>query len=348
MTSMSEPGSNTVGRRALICGVGGQDGAYLAGLLLEKGYAVTGTSRDAASMQRRGLATLGVEERVDMVSMAPNDFRSVLQTITRCQPDEIYNLAGQTSVGLSFDQPVETIESIAIGTLNLLEAIRFTGREIRFYNAGSSECFGDTGEEPANENTPFRPRSPYAVAKACAHNLVANYRESYGMRASTGILSNHESPLRPERFVTQKIVRAAARIAAGSQEKLKLGKLDIWRDWGWAPEYVEAIWLMLQEPQSEDFVVGTGQSISLGQFVEFAFAHFGLDWRQHVEQDQALLRPSEIRHGAADPRLANARLGWQARRSAQEVVTGMCEAAAAIDRATFDQDRNIARLNSKQ
>jgi len=340
--------TNLTGRRALICGVGGQDGAYMSEMLLEKGYLVTGSSRDAAGMSRRGLATLGIEQRVDVVSMAPNDFRSVLQTITRCQPDEIYNLAGQTSVGLSFDQPVETIESIAIGMLNLLEAIGFTGREIRFYNAGSSECFGDTGEEPANENTPFRPRSPYAVAKACAHNLVANYRESYGMRASTGILFNHESPLRPERFVTQKIVRAAARIAAGSQEKLKLGNLDIWRDWGWAPEYVEAMWLMLQQPQSEDFVVGTGQSISLGQFVEFAFAHFGLDWQQHVEQDQALLRPSDIRHGAADPWLANARLGWQARRSAQEVVTGMCEAAAAIDRATFDQDRNIARLNSKQ
>ncbi len=321
---MSEASSNTAGRRALICGVGGQDGAYLAALLLEKGYVVTGTSRDAASMNRRGLATLGIEQRVDVVSTAPNDFRSVLQTITRCRPDEIYNLAGQTSVGLSFDQPVETIESIAIGTLNLLEAIRFTGQPVRFFNAGSSECFGDTGQEPANESAPFRPRSPYAVAKACAHNLVANYRESYGMHASTGILFNHESPLRPERFVTQKIVRAAARIAAGSQETLRLGNLDIWRDWGWAPEYVDAMWRMLQQPQPEDFVIGTGRTVSLEYFTERAFAHFGLDWRQHVEQDRSLLRPSDIRHGVADPRLANAVLGWQPSLTVEEVVTAMC------------------------
>jgi GDPmannose 4,6-dehydratase len=329
MTSMSEAGSNTAGRCALICGVGGQDGAYLAALLLAKGYAVIGTSRDAASMSRRGLTALGIEPRVEVVPMALNDFRSVLQTITRYRPDEIYNLAGQTSVGLSFEQPVETIESIAIGTLNLLEAIRFTGREIRFYNAGSSECFGDTGEEPADENTPFRPRSPYAVAKVCAHNLVANYRESYGMHASTGILFNHESPLRPERFVTQKIVKAAARIATGSEETLKLGNLDIWRDWGWAPEYVEAMWLMLQQLDPEDLVIGTGHSVSLEYFTERAFAHFGLDWRAHVQQDRSLLRPSDIRHGASDPQLANTRLRWRAKQSAPDVVRSMCDAAVA-------------------
>lgn len=218
-------------RRALICGIGGQDGAYLSELLLAKGYDVLGTSRDSTSVNFRGLQTLGVANKVRIVSMAPNDFRSVLQTVAAVLPDEIYNLAGQTSVGLSFDQPVETIESIAIGTLNLLEAIRFVGRPIRLYNAGSSECFGDTGAEPANENTPFKPRSPYAVAKACAHNLVTNYREAYDMFACTGILFNHESPLRPERFVTQKVVRAACRIAEGSSEVLRLGSLDIHRDW---------------------------------------------------------------------------------------------------------------------
>lgn len=316
-------------RRALICGVGGQDGAYLAALLLGKGYQVAGSSRDQASMSRRGLETLGIASRVEVVSMAPSDFRSVLQTIKRTQPDEIYNLAGQSSVGLSFEQPVETIESISIGVLNLLEAIRFAERPIRLYNAGSSECFGDTGELPANESTPFRPRSPYAVAKACAHNLVANYREAYRMHACTGILFNHESPLRPERFVTQKIVRAAARIAAGSDEALALGNLDIQRDWGWAPEYVEAMWRLLQLQTPEDLVIGTGRSVPLAHFVERAFGHFGLDWQQHVRQDPALLRPSDIRHGAADPSRARERLGWRPQHGVDEVVAAMCEAARA-------------------
>jgi len=262
--------------------------------------------------------------------MAPNDFRSVLQTVARAAPDEIYNLAGQTSVGLSFDQPVETIESIVIGVLNLLEAIRFVERPIAFYNAGSSECFGDTGEHRATEETPFRPRSPYAVAKVCAHNLVVNYRDAYGMRACTGILSNHESPLRPERFVTQKVVRAASRIAAGSAETLSLGNLDIHRDWGWAPEYVEAMWLMLQQPAVGDYVIASGRTASLEHFVAQAFAHFGLDWQKHVRVDPTLLRPSDIRYGAADPSLARRVLGWQAQRQVDGVVAGMCEAAAAL------------------
>jgi len=314
----------------LICGVGGQDGAYLARFLIAKGYEVVGTSRDAANAQRAGLRELGVDARVRVVSMAPNDFRSVLQTVARAAPDEIYNLAGQTSVGLSFDQPVETIESIVIGVLNLLEAIRFVERPIAFYNAGSSECFGDTGEHRATEETPFRPRSPYAVAKVCAHNLVVNYRDAYGMRACTGILSNHESPLRSERFVTQKVVHAACRIAAGSGEVLSLGNLDIHRDWGWAPEYVEVMWLMLQQPSVRDYVIASGRSASLEHFVSQAFAHFGLDWQQHVRTDPTLLRPSDIRYGAADPTLARRMLGWQAQRQVDEVVSAMCEAATAL------------------
>jgi GDPmannose 4,6-dehydratase len=326
MTTTNEP--DAAPRRALICGVGGQDGAYLARFLLAKGYEVVGTSRDAANAQRAGLRQLGVDATVSVVSMAPNDFRSVLQTVTRVAPDEIYNLAGQTSVGLSFDQPVETIESIVIGVLNLLEAIRFVDRPIAFYNAGSSECFGDTGEHRATEDTPFRPRSPYAVAKACAHNLVVNYRDAYGMRACTGILFNHESPLRPERFVTQKVVRAACRIAAGSGETLLLGNLDIHRDWGWAPEYVEVMWQMLQQPQLRDYVIATGRSASLEYFVSQAFAHFGMDWKQHVRVDATLLRPSDIRYGAADPAQAQRMLGWQAQRQIDDVITGMCEAAA--------------------
>ena len=329
VTTSQAPAPSSPKRRALICGVAGQDGAYLARLLLGKGYEVTGTSRDATVANRSGLEALGVGPQVRVVSMAPNDFRSVLQTLTRCAPDEVYNLAGQSSVGLSFEQPVEAIESIALGTLNLLEAIRFVERPVRLYNAGSSECFGDTGTAPASEATAFRPRSPYAVAKACAHNLVANYREAYRMHACTGILFNHESPLRPERFVTQKIVRAASRIAAGADEKLTLGNLDIHRDWGWAPEYVDAMWRMLQQDEPADLVIATGRSVSLEYFVSAAFGYFNLDWRQHVQQDRALLRPSDIQYGAADPALALNRLGWKATTDVDRVVAQMCRAAAA-------------------
>lgn len=321
-------------RRALICGVGGQDGAYLAQFLLGKAYDVVGSSRDATSMSRRGLNSLGIDGQVQLVSMALNDFRSVLQTVTRVAPDEIYNLAGQTSVGLSFEQPVEAIESIAIGALNLLETIRFVDRPIRLYNAGSSECFGDTGNRPATESTPFLPRSPYAVAKVCAHNLIANYREAYRMHACTGILFNHESPLRPERFVTQKIVRAACRIANGSRESLLLGNLDVHRDWGWAPEYVEVMWTMLQQEQAQDFVIATGRSVSLEYFVARAFESVGLDWRRHVRLDSTLLRPSDIRYGSADPSRASHLLGWQAKRQVDDVIDAMCRAAEADLRGT--------------
>jgi len=314
-------------RRALVCGIGGQDGAYLAALLLSKGYEVVGTSRDANALNRDGLKALGIDERVQVLSMMPSDFRTVLRTITRSEPDEIYNLAGQTSVGMSFDQPVEAIESIAIGTLNLLEAMRFVGRPIRFYNAGSSECFGDTGTAVASEATPFSPRSPYAVAKVCAQNLVSNYREAYKLFACTGILFNHESPLRPTHFVTQKIVRSATRIAAGSSERLRLGNIDIHRDWGWAPEYVEAMWLMLQQDAPEDFVIATGRTVSLAYFVQKTFEAFDLDWQQYVTTDPALLRPSDIRYGAADPSRARARLGWAARTDVDDVIRNMCRAA---------------------
>ena len=239
-------------KTALICGVSGQDGAYLAKLLLGKGYKVYGGSRDAQMSSFRNLSRLGIRKDVDLLSININDFRSVLQTLLRTKPDEVYNLAGQSSVGLSFEQPVETLESISVGTLNLLEAIRFSNLPIKFYNAGSSECFGDTGSLAANEMTPFRPRSPYGVAKAAAFWQVANYREAYTIQASTGILFNHESPLRPERFVTQKIVATACRIADSSGEVLTLGNIDIARDWGWAPDYVEAMWLMLQQEQPDD------------------------------------------------------------------------------------------------
>lgn len=319
---------NSMMRCALICGVSGQDGAYLSKLLIEKGYVVYGTSRDSSTQKFKNLASLGVLQDVKLISMASNDFRSVLNAISVCVPDEIYNLAGQSSVGLSFEQPVETIESVAIGTLNILESIRFVGRPIKFYSAGSSECFGDTGASRANEDTPFRPRSPYAVAKACAHNLVANYRDAYKMHASTGILFNHESPLRPERFVTQKIIRGAARIARGDLDILEIGNLDIHRDWGWAPEYVEAMWLMLQQDAPRDFVIATGRTASLEEFVDLAFGFFGLDWRKHVRQDASLLRPSDIRFGAANPERARELLGWQSSVSLEELIKRMCISVA--------------------
>lgn len=307
-------------KRALICGVSGQDGAYLAELLLAKGYQVFGSSRDAQTASFRNLEFLNVRERVACESMALNDFRSVLQVLTKVEPDEIYNLAGQSSVGLSFEQPVETMESIAIGTLNLLEGIRFLRSSAKLYNAGSSECFGNTGSHPADENTPFRPRSPYAVAKAAAHWEVASYRDAYGLYACTGILFNHESPLRPERFVTKKIVASACRIANGATEKLRLGNIDVVRDWGWAPEYVDAMWRMLQQDSAEDYVIATGESYSLREFVAAVFGALDLDWQDHVLIDPALLRPSDLSEGRADPRRAGVRLGWHASKRLHEVV----------------------------
>jgi GDPmannose 4,6-dehydratase len=258
--------------------------------------------------------------------MAVTDFRSVLQAVRKTLPDEIYNLAGQSSVGLSFQQPVETLESISLGTLNLLEAIRFVDLPIRLYNAGSSECFGDTGGRAATEETPFRPRSPYAVAKSAAFWEVANYREAYGLFACSGILYNHESPLRPHRFVTRKIVSAAARIANGSREKLKLGNLSIERDWGWAPEYVEAMWRMLQQPEPRDYVIATGEVNRLSDFVEAAFREVGLDWETHTEVDRALFRPTDLSRGVGDPSLAAKELGWTAKHRMRDVVRMMVEA----------------------
>ncbi len=313
-------------RTALICGVSGQDGAYLARFLLGQGYRVAGTTRDAQMSSLSNLDRLGIRGRVEVASMAINDFRSVLQVLARFQPHEVYNLAGQSSVGLSFEQPVETLDSISVGTLNLLEGIRFLDRSIRLYNAGSSECFGDTGEHPADEDTPFRPRSPYAVAKAAAFWEVANYREAYGLFACSGILFNHESPLRPERFVTQKIVRAACRIKAGSGERLRLGNLDIHRDWGYAPEYVEAMQRMLQQDRAEDFVIATGTTQSLRAFVAAAFDAVGLDWQAHVDTDPALMRPTDLRSGRADPARAEQILGWRAHTQMPEVVQLMVAA----------------------
>ena len=315
-----------MGKVALICGVTGQDGAYLSQLLLSKGYRVVGTSRDAEVTACFNLNRLGILGQVDIVSMALIDFRSVLQVLSAVKPDEIYNLAGQSSVALSFEQPVETLESHALGSLNLLEAIRFLNHPIRFYNACSSECFGNTNGMAANENTPFRPCSPYAVAKATAFWEVANYRDAYGIYACSGILFNHESPLRSKRFVTRKIISVASRIAAGKCEKLRLGRLDIQRDWGWAPDYVEAMWLMLQQEVPDDYVIATGEACSLEAFVEEAFSCLRLDWQDYVEVDQSLLRPSDIAYSAGDASKANRKLGWKHSYTMRDVVRLMIKA----------------------
>ena len=313
-------------KTALICGITGQDGPYLAKFLLLHGYRVIGTSRDAYSASLQNLNTLGINDKITIESMALNDFRSVLQVIDKARPDEIYNLAGQSSVGLSFEQPVETLESITTGTLNLLEGIRFLNPSIRLYNAGSSECFGNTGQDPADENSPFRPRSPYAVAKSCAANLISNYRDAYQLFACTGFLFNHESPLRSRRFVTRKIVEAAYLISAGLETHTKLGNLDIYRDWGWAPDYVEAMWLLLQRDAPLDIVIATGRTVSLKYFVMSAFAYFDLDWEQYVQSDNTLFRPADISYSAANVTLARDELGWVAPHSVDDVVSNMCKA----------------------
>ncbi|GMR05489.1 MAG: GDP-mannose 4,6-dehydratase [Gammaproteobacteria bacterium] len=307
-------------KRALICGVSGQDGAYLAKFLLLKGYDVYGTSRDANISLFGNLHRLGIFNDVRLLSMAPTDFRSVLQAFSLAEPNEVYFLAGQSSVGLSFEQPVETIESIVIGTLNILETIRFLGGNIRFYNAGSSECFGDTGNGKANEDTTFKPRSPYAVAKSAAFWQLSNYREAYGLYACSGTLFNHESNLRPKRFVTRKIVDTARQISLGSKEKLELGNVNIVRDWGWAPEYVEVMWMMLQQDTADDFVVATGVSISLIKFIELVFAAFELNYEKHIIINDALLRPTDLTISRANPEKVMNILGWKAQSDINDII----------------------------
>jgi GDPmannose 4,6-dehydratase len=316
-------------KRALICGISGQDGTYLAKLLLDRGYEVWGSSRDAELATFGNLHRLKIYESVHLVSLNLRDVGSVLGLLRRIRPDEIFSLAGQSSVGLSFEQPVETIESIALGALSLLEAIRLSDLDIRLYNAGSTECFGDTGDGVADEKSPLHPCSPYAVAKASAFWTVANYRQAYGMFACTGILSNHDSPLRPRRFVTRKIVHAVASLALGHDVRLSLGNLHIERDWGWAPEYVEAIAAMLELPVPNDYIIATGSSHTLKEFMKTAFELAGKDWRDHVSIDENLMRPTDILRNKVDPSKAANGLGWKARYGMKQVVGMMLEAEMA-------------------
>jgi len=325
-------------KRALIFGVSGQDGAYLSRLLLDRGYEVHGASRDAESQSFRRLESLGIRDRVATHSASMHDFRELLQLVDRVRPDEIYNLAGQTSVGLSFSQPVEAMDSIARGALILLEVIRYLKIPVRLYNSASSECFGDVPRGSAtDERSPFFPRSPYATAKATAHWTTVNYREAYGIYASSGILFNHDSPLRSERFVTKKVVAAAAEIAAGRRERITLGRLDISRDWGYAPEYVEAMWRMLQQERPDDFVIATGESHTLEELVAVAFAEFGLDWKEHVDIDPALFRPSDIAYSRGNPEKSRRVLGWEAKTKFPQVIRIMADAERRTTSATVAQ-----------
>jgi len=274
--------------------------------------------------------------------MSPADFRSTITVLDRVAPDEIYNLAGQSSVGASFAEPVETFASVVEGTINLLEAIRLLGHPTRLFTAGSSEMFGDTGDVPADETTPVRPRNPYAVAKAASFWQVAQYREAFGVHACTGILFNHESPLRSERFVTQKVVAAACRIAAGRERTVRLGDLSVRRDWGWAPEYVVAMHRMLEVAVPADYVLATGHTAALEEFVAAVFAAAGLDWRRHVEHDAALVRPTESGCGCADPSRAATELGWRARCTMPDVARMMVEARLRSDADEGPGDRRQA------
>lgn len=313
-------------KTALICGISGQDGTYLAKLLLERGYQVWGSSRDAELATFDNLRRVGIYDQVRLVSLNLRDVGSVLGLLRRIRPDEVFSLAGQSSVGLSFEQPVETIESIALGALSLLEAIRLSDFDIRLYNAGSTECFGDTGEVVANEQSPFHPCSPYAVAKASAYWAVTNYRAAYGMFTCTGILSNHDSPLRPRRFVTRKIISGVAALALGQEIRLSLGNLDVERDWGWAPEYVEAIAAMLNQPKAVDYIIATGSSHTLREFMETAFKLINKDWCSYVEIDEHLLRPTDIMRNKVDPSKAATGLRWKAQIGMQQVISMMLEA----------------------
>lgn len=310
--------------KALILGVTGQDGSYLSHHLLSLGYRVVGSSRDCFACDTSRLKRLGVLDDVELCSVAPNDFRSVLKTISVHQPNEIYNLSGLTSVGLSFDLPVECTESIATATINLLEAIRFMGGGIKFFNAGSSECFGDIGSMPANESTLFQPLSPYAVAKASAFWQVSAYRRAYKLFCCTGILSNHESPLRPKRFVTQKIVQSARLIAQKKLASIILGNLNVFRDWGWAPDYVKAMHLMLQRANPRDFVIASGITCSLRDFAEQVFSFYGLDFEASVEISEALMRPSDLKYSALDPAAIHEDLGWSTTGGAQVLALRLC------------------------
>jgi GDPmannose 4,6-dehydratase len=333
-------------KKALITGITGQDGSYLAELLLEKGYEVHGVIRRASDFNTQRIDHLYRDPHEEGVRLFLHygdltDGSQLARLIRNVEPHEIYNLAAQSHVQVSFEQPEYTGDSSGIGVTRLLEAIRETGVDTKLYQASSSEMFGDS-PPPQSENTPFRPRSPYAIAKLYAHWMVSNYRDAYGMFAVSGILFNHEGERRGQTFVTRKVSRAVAGIVAGKQDKLYLGNLDAIRDWGHARDYVEAIYLMLQQETPRDFVIGTGEGHSVRELCELAFAHIGLDWGQFVEVDPRYLRPTEVEALIADPTRANAELGWKPRTSFEELVRGMVESDLAKERLSLPEARSLA------
>ena len=314
-------------RRALITGITGQDGSYLAELLLEKGYEVFGMTRRASTENVERIAHL--VDRVNLIQGDLLDPPSLVSALRTAEPHEVYNLAAQSFVPTSWNQPVLTAEFTGVGVTRMLEALRTVDPDIRFYQASSSEMFGKVREVPQNEQTPFYPRSPYGVAKTYGHYITVNYRESYGLYAVSGILFNHESPRRGLEFVTRKISDGVARIKLGLTDELRLGNLDAERDWGFAGDYVEAMWLMLQQDEPDDFVVATGEPHSVRQFCEVAFIHAGLDLEQYVKADPEFLRPAEVDKLVGDATKARERLGWQPKHSFRDLAEMMVDADLA-------------------
>jgi GDPmannose 4,6-dehydratase len=317
-------------KKALVTGITGQDGSYLAELLLSKGYVVHGLVRRSSTFSTERIEHLyrdphDPEARLFLHYGDLSDGAGLRQILTACQPDEVYNLGAQSHVRVSFDQPVYTAQVDAVGTVRLLEAIRDIGLPVRFYQASSSEMYGQVRQTPQTERTPFHPRSPYGCAKVFSYWQTVNYREAYGMFACNGILFNHESERRGQTFVTRKITRAATRIREGLQEKLYLGNTDAKRDWGYAGDYVEAMWLMLQQEEPDDYVIATGQTHSVQEFLEKAFDLVGVDWREVVEQDPRYLRPSEVDLLLGDASKAREKLGWQPSVPFEELVQRMVE-----------------------
>ncbi|WP_158916691.1 GDP-mannose 4,6-dehydratase [Caulobacter sp. S45] len=314
--------------RALITGVTGQDGAYLSQLLLEKGYEVFGMARRTSTggFQDGRLRWLGIVDRVRIVDGDLTDLSSMLRLMKDIEPDEVYNLGAQSFVGTSWHQPLLTAQVTALGVTNILEAVRVMRPQARFYQASSSEMYGLIQEAHQSEKTPFYPRSPYAVAKLYGHWITVNYRESFGLHASSGILFNHESPLRGIEFVTRKVTDAAARIKLGLAQKLPLGNIDAKRDWGHARDYVRAMWLMLQQDQGEDYVVATGRTTTVRDMCEIAFRHVGLNLDDHLFIDPDLFRPAEVDVLLGDPAKAHSKLGWQADTTLESMITEMVDA----------------------
>ena len=325
-------------KKALITGITGQDGSYLAEFLLAKGYEVHGIIRRASTFNTGRLDGIYTDPHAAKAALQLHygdlsDASGLARLVGRIQPDEVYNLAAQSHVRVSFDSPEYTTDVTATGTVRLLEAIREAGIRPRFYQASSSEMFGQAREVPQRETTPFYPRSPYGCAKVYSYWVTINYRESYGLHASNGILFNHESPRRGETFVTRKITRAVAHILAGLQEKLYLGNLEARRDWGYAKEYVEAMWLMLQQGQPDDYVIATGETHSIREFLERAFGHVGLDWGKYVAIDERYFRPAEVDVLVGDATKARQKLGWTPRTTFAELVTLMVDADIALLKA---------------